>query len=62
MRALHHRLGRLRCAADLLKFPPGELPPIEEVTLFNEDEVAGFLKKPGESGYRNPYQLWRPFE
>ena len=48
---------------DILEvFPPGVLPPIEEVTLFRQDEIEGFLKRPGEPGYRNPYQLWRPFE
>ena len=45
----------------LEKFPPGVLPPIEEVTLFNDEEVAGYLKSPGEPGYLNPYRLWRPF-
>ncbi len=43
-------------------FPPGVLPPIEEVTLFTEEEIEGYLKRPEEPGYRNPYQLWRPFE
>jgi creatinine amidohydrolase/Fe(II)-dependent formamide hydrolase-like protein len=43
-------------------FPPGESPPIEEVTLFDREEVEGYLKSPGDPGYRNPYQLWRPFE
>lgn len=47
---------------DILKtFPPGKLPPIEEVTLFGVKEVEGYLKKPGEPGYKNPYRLWRPF-
>jgi creatinine amidohydrolase len=45
----------------LEKFPPGVLPPIEEVTLFKKEEVEGYLKKPNESGYKNPYRLWRPF-
>lgn len=43
------------------KFPPGVTPPIEEVTLFKNEEVEGYLKKPGEEGYLNPYRLWRPF-
>jgi len=42
-------------------FPPGVLPPIEEVTLFKNQEVEGYLKKPGEAGYKNPYRLWRPY-
>lgn len=45
----------------LEKFPPGVLPPIEEVTLFKKEEVEGYLKKPGKPGYKNPYRLWRPF-
>jgi len=42
-------------------FPPGVTPPIEEVTLFDESEIAGYLKEPDEPGYRNPYRIWRPF-
>jgi creatinine amidohydrolase/Fe(II)-dependent formamide hydrolase-like protein len=42
-------------------FPPGVLPPIEEVTLFTNEEIEGYLKKPGEAGYKNPYRLWRPY-
>ena len=45
----------------LERFPPGVLPPIEEVTLFKQEEVEGYMKKPGEPGYLNPYRLWRPF-
>lgn len=45
----------------LQKFPPGEVPPIEETTLFTKEEVEGYLKRPGEPGYKNPYRLWRPF-
>ena len=43
-------------------FPPGVLPPIEEVTLFAQKEIEGYLKTPDEPGYHNPYRLWRPFE
>lgn len=43
-------------------FPPGTVPPIEEVTLFEETEVAGYLKQPEEDGYKNPYRIWRPFQ
>jgi creatinine amidohydrolase len=42
-------------------FPPGVLPPIEEVTLYGNKEIEGYLKKPGEPGYKNPYRLWRPY-
>lgn len=44
----------------LKKYPAGKLPPIEEVTLFKKEEIEGYLKKPGEPGYKNPYRLWRP--
>lgn len=42
-------------------FPAGTLPPIGEVTLYRDEEVDGYLKKPGEPGYKNPYRLWRPY-
>ena len=42
-------------------FPPGSLPPVEEVTLYAKEEVEGYLKKPGEPGYKNPYRIWRPY-
>jgi len=42
-------------------FPPGVLPPIEEVTLYENKEIEGYLKKPGEAGYKNPYRIWRPY-
>lgn len=45
----------------LATFPAGVLPPIEEVTLFKKEEIEGYLKKPGEPGYLNPFRLWRPF-
>jgi creatinine amidohydrolase/Fe(II)-dependent formamide hydrolase-like protein len=43
-------------------FPPNVTPPIEEVTLFDRSEIEGYLKKPTEAGYRNPYRIWRPFQ
>ena len=46
----------------LAAFPPGTTPPIEDVTLFSQAEIEGYLKNPGEPGYLNPYRLWRPFE
>jgi len=42
-------------------FPPGQLPPVEETTLFSKEEVEGYLKQPSEPGYKNPYRLWKPF-
>jgi creatinine amidohydrolase len=45
----------------LATFPPGTAPPIDEVTLFEPAEIEGYLKAPGDDGYRNPYRLWRPF-
>jgi creatinine amidohydrolase len=45
----------------LQEFPPGKLPPVSETTLFSEENVEGYLKKPGERGYKNPYRLWKPF-
>lgn len=42
-------------------FPPKSLPPIEEVTLFKNEEIEGYTKKLGEPGYKNPYRLWRPY-
>jgi len=43
-------------------FPAGVLPPIEEVTLFRKEEVEGYLKRPGEPGFLNPFRLWRPYQ
>ncbi len=43
-------------------FPPGVTPPIEDVTLFSNAEIEGYLKQPGEPGYLNPYRIWRPFQ
>jgi creatinine amidohydrolase len=43
-------------------FPPGSPPPIEDVTLFDRSEIEGYLKRPDEPGYRNPYRIWRPFQ
>jgi hypothetical protein len=31
-------------------FPPGTTPPIEEVTLFRDDEVSGYLNEPSDPG------------
>lgn len=42
-------------------FPPGTTPPIEDVTLFKDSEIGGYLLEPDDPGYLNPYRLWRPF-
>lgn len=42
-------------------FPPGVTPPIEDVTLFDQNEIEGYLKDPADAGYKNPYRIWRPF-
>jgi hypothetical protein len=28
----------------------------------DEQEIEGYLRRPGEDGYHNPYRLWRPFQ
>lgn len=43
-------------------FPPGTAPPIEEVTLFRNGEIDGYLRDPGDPNYLNPYRIWRPFD
>ncbi|NOX61895.1 MAG: creatininase family protein [Chloroflexi bacterium] len=40
-------------------FPPGVLPPVEEVTLRTEEEMAPFLKEPMSEGWRPVYALPR---
>ena len=42
-------------------FPPGTTPPIEDVTLFKDSEIGGYLLEPDDPGYLNPYRLWPPF-
>jgi creatinine amidohydrolase len=47
---------------DILRtFAPGQLPPIDETTLFSSEEAKDYVKKPGEPGYKNPYRLWKPY-
>ena len=47
---------------DILEaFPPGVTPPIEDVTLFKNSEIEGYLKDPDDPGYKNPYRIWRPW-
>ena len=38
-------------------FPPGVLPPVEEVTLRTEEEMAPFIKKPMSEGWKPVYAL-----
>lgn len=38
-------------------FPPGKLPPVEEITLRTEKEMEPFLKEPGSEGWKSVYEL-----
>lgn len=38
-------------------FPPGEVPPVEEVTLRTAEEMEPFLKEPGSPGWKSVYEL-----
>lgn len=38
-------------------FPPGEVPPVEEVTLRTEEDLRPFLKEPGSKGWKSVYEL-----
>ncbi len=38
-------------------FPPGELPPVEEVTLRTREELEPFIKEPMSEGWRPVYAL-----
>jgi len=40
-------------------FPPGKLPPVEEVTLRTAEEMAPYLKWPEEPGWKPVYALPR---
>ena len=40
-------------------FPPGTVPPVEEVTLRTEEEMAPYLKEPGSPGWKPVYSLPR---
>lgn len=50
----------LLCNDILEKFPPGKVPPVEEITLFKKKEIEGFLKDPKDPDYENTYKIWRP--
>ncbi len=38
-------------------FPPGKLPPVEEVTLRKKEEIEPFIKEPMSEGWRPVYAL-----
>jgi len=40
-------------------FPPGKLPPVEEVTLRSAREMEPYLKEPGSKGWKSVYSLPR---
>jgi creatinine amidohydrolase len=40
-------------------FPPGELPPVEKVTLRTAEEMEPYLKEPLSEGWRSVYSLPR---
>ena len=41
----------------LERFPAGEVPPVEEMTLRTEDELKPFLQEPGSEGWKSVYEL-----
>jgi len=43
----------------LERFPPGTVPPVEEVTLRTQEEMAPYLKEPGSPGWKPVYALPR---
>lgn len=46
---------------DILEaFPPGKLPPVEEVSLRSEKELEAVLKQPFEPGWKSIYTLAYP--
>jgi creatinine amidohydrolase len=40
-------------------FPPGTVPPVEEVTLRTEAEMEAYLREPLSEGWKPVYQLPR---
>jgi len=38
-------------------FPPGELPPVDEITLRNKEEMEQYLKWPEEPGWKSIYAI-----
>lgn len=46
------------CVDEILgSFPPGTVPPTEEVTHRTKEEMEAFLKEPGSEGWRSVYGL-----
>ncbi len=43
----------------LERFPPGEVPPVEEVTFRTKEEMEPYLKKPLSEGWRPVYGLFK---
>jgi creatinine amidohydrolase len=43
----------------LERFPPGEIPPVEKVTLRSAKEMEPYLKEPQSEGWRSVYGLPR---
>jgi hypothetical protein len=43
----------------LEKFPPGQVPPAEEMTLRTSEELAPYLKEPQSPGWKSVYSLPR---
>ena len=43
----------------LEKFPPGTVPPVEEITLRTEEEMAPYLLEPQSPGWKSVYTLPR---
>ena len=41
----------------LEKFPPGKVPPVEEVTLRTSEEMEPYLREPGSEGWKSVYSL-----
>jgi creatinine amidohydrolase len=51
-----------RLINDILEaFPPGELPPVEQVSMRSREELEAVTKKPFEEGWRHIYTLAWPF-
>jgi len=49
-----------QCVEHILEaFPPGEVPPVEEVTLRTAQEMEPYLKEPGTPGWKPVYGLSR---
>lgn len=47
---------------DILEaFPPGELPPVEQLSMRSREELEAVTKKPFEEGWRHLYTLAWPF-